>query len=558
MPMLEVLHIENIAVVKKIDIEFSAGMTVLTGETGAGKSIIVDSLNLILGARADKELIRNGEARAEVSALFSQLDGDTLQKIKDLGFESEDGSVLISRVFSASSSTARVNGAPITLAMLKKISALLFGIHGQNDNALLSEPKNHLNILDTYAGNKELRKAYTEKYERVSELRKKLQTLSDDLREQMRLSEVLKFQIKDIDSVKLKSGEEDELQVLVARLRGLEKINKSCALVNRALEGGKGMGAIYLVDRASAALDSISDSLPEAEALAARLNEVKYELEDIAASVSSMTEIDGDPSIMLDKAEARLDAILKLKRKYGSTVEEIIAFRDDAKAKLDFIENADDIRVDIENELKQAESEAKKAAAMLTESRRRAAHGLTRKVCDSLAFLDMPKVKFEASLQPLDDFSRLGCDNVEFLISANPGEPLLPMAKIASGGELARIMLSLKNEINICDGIDTVVFDEIDTGISGKTSRKVGMKLKEIGRTAQVICVTHSAQIASLADNHLFVSKKETNGRTESAVRALDNEERIGEIARILGGIEITKVQREAAEELLRDGTEYK
>lgn len=556
--MLEVLHIENIAVVKKIDIEFSAGMTVLTGETGAGKSIIVDSLNLISGARADKELIRNGEARAEVSALFSQLDGDTLQKIKDLGFESEDGSVLISRVFSASSSTARVNGAPITLAMLKKISALLFGIHGQNDNALLSEPKNHLNILDTYAGNKELRKAYTEKYERVAELRKKLQTLSDDLREQMRLSEVLKFQINDIDSVKLKSGEEDELEALVARLRGLEKINKSCALVNRALEGGKSMGAIYLVDRASAALDSISDSLPEAEALAARLNEVKYELEDIAASVSSMTEIDGDPSIMLDKAEARLDAILKLKRKYGSTVEEIIAFRDDAKAKLDFIENADDIRVDIENELKQAESEAKKAATMLTESRRRAAHGLTRKVCDSLAFLDMPKVRFEASLQPLDDFSRLGCDNVEFLISANPGEPLLPMAKIASGGELARIMLSLKNEINICDGIDTVVFDEIDTGISGKTSRKVGMKLKEIGRTAQVICVTHSAQIASLADNHLFVSKKETNGRTESAVRALDNEERIGEIARILGGIEITKVQREAAEELLRDGTEYK
>ena len=556
--MLEVLHIENIAVVKKIDIEFSAGMTVLTGETGAGKSIIVDSLNLISGARADKELIRNGETRAEVSALFSRLNSNTVQNISELGFECDDGSVLISRAFTSTSSTARVNGSPITLAMLKRLSALLFGIHGQNDNALLSEPKNHLNILDTYAGNKELLKIYAEKYEKVAELRKKLQTLSDDLREQMRLSEVLNFQIKDIDSVKLKSGEEDELQVLVARLRGLEKINKSCALVNRALEGGKGMGAIYLVDRASAALDSISDSLPEAEALAARLNEVKYELEDIASSVSSMTEIDGDPSVMLDKAEARLDAILKLKRKYGSTVEEIIAFRDDAKAKLDFIENADDIRVDIENELKQAESEARKAATMLTESRRKSAHGLTRKVCDSLAFLDMPKVKFEASLQPLDDFSRSGCDNVEFLISANPGEPLLPMAKIASGGELARIMLSLKNEINICDGIDTVVFDEIDTGISGKTSRKVGMKLKEIGRNAQVICVTHSAQIASLADNHLFVSKKETNGRTESAVRALDNEERIGEIARILGGIEITKVQREAAEELLRDGTEYK
>ncbi|MBE6533579.1 MAG: DNA repair protein RecN [Ruminococcaceae bacterium] len=556
--MLEVLHIENIAVVKKIDIEFSAGMTVLTGETGAGKSIIVDSLNLISGARAEKELIRRGETRAEVSALFSQLDSNTVQKIRELGFECEDGSVLISRAFTAASSTARVNGAPITLMLLKKLSALLFGIHGQNDNMLLSEPKNHLNILDTYAGNKGLLEVYEQKYQKVFELRKKLKALSDDLREQMRQSEVLRFQINDIESVKLKEGEEEELQSLVLRLRGLEKINKSCTLVTRALEGGKGMGAIYLVDRASVALDAISDTVSEAESLAARLSEVKYELEDIAGSVSSLCDIDGDPSIMLDKAESRLDAILKLKRKYGSTVEEILAFRDDAKTKLDFIEHADDIRMDIENELIQIESEAKKAAAALTESRRAAAHGLTRKVCESLAFLDMPKVKFEASLKPLEDFSKTGRDSVEFLISANAGEPLLPMAKIASGGELARIMLSLKNEINICDGIDTVVFDEIDTGISGKTSRKVGMKLKEIGRSAQVICVTHSAQIASLANNHLFVSKNDTNGRTESAVKALSEAERVDEIARILGGIEITKVQREAAEELLRDGAEYR
>lgn len=555
--MLEVLHIENIAVVKKIDIELSAGMTVLTGETGAGKSIIIDSLNLISGARADKELIRSGETRAEVSALFSKLDSAAVQKIEELGFECEDGTVLISRAFTAASSTARLNGAPITLSMLKKISAMLFAIHGQNDNALLFEPKNHLIILDTYANNKVLRDAYFDRYQRVAELRKKLQTLSDDLREQTRQSEVLRFQINDIESVKLKAGEEEELEALVLRLRGLEKINKSCALVTRALEGGKGMGAIYLVDRAAAALDSISDAISEADTLSARLSEVKYELEDIASSVSSLCEVDGDPTVMLDKAEARLDAILKLKRKYGSTVEEIIQFRDNAKEKLSFIENADDIRIDIENELKAAESEARAAAAALTESRRRAAHALTRKVCESLAFLDMPKVKFEASLQPLDDFSRVGCDSIEFLISANAGEPLLPMAKIASGGELARIMLSLKNVINECDGIDTVVFDEIDTGISGKTSRKVGMKLKEIGRGAQVICVTHSAQIASLAHNHLFVSKSESDGRTESAVRILNEHERIDEIARILGGIEITRTQREAAEELLRDGVEY-
>ena len=228
--MLEVLHIENIAVVKKIDIEFSAGMTVLTGETGAGKSIIIDSLNLISGARAEKELIRSGETRAEVSALFSKLDSDIIQKIKELGFECEDSSVLISRAITPTSSTARVNGAPITLSMLKKLSSLLFGIHGQNDNALLSEPKNHLNILDTYANNKDLREVYEQKYQKVFELRKKMKILFDDLREQMRQVEVLRFQINDIESVKLKAGEEEELQTLVLRLRGLEKINKSCAL----------------------------------------------------------------------------------------------------------------------------------------------------------------------------------------------------------------------------------------------------------------------------------------------------------------------------------------
>ena len=557
--MLKLLHIENIAVAKKIDVEFSAGLTVLTGETGAGKSIIVDSLNLVSGARADKELIRTGESKAEVSALFTDINAEAQQRISELGFECEDGSLLISRSLSASSSTARINGSPITLSMLKSVAALLFGIHGQSDNAILSNPKSHLTILDTYASNRSIREEYTDKYDKVVSLRKKLQGISNDLREQSRMQEILEFQINDIDSARLKAGEEEELEALVARLRGLEKINKACSLVSRALEGGKGMGAIYLADRAASALDSISDAIPEAEALSARLNEVKYELEDIASAAASLCELgDGDPAVMLDRAEARLDTILKLKRKYGSTVEEIIAFRNDAKAKLDFIASADDIKIDIENELRDAEREAKRIASELTESRRRASHGLTQRVCESLKFLDMPSVKFESSLTPLKDFSHSGCDDVEFLISANAGEPLLPMAKIASGGELARIMLSLKNEINQCDGIDTVVFDEIDTGISGKTSRKVGMKLKEIGSASQVICVTHSAQIASLAHNHLFVSKLERDGRTESAITTLDGEGRINEIARILGGIEITNAQRLAAEEMLCEGAEYK
>ncbi len=555
--MLSTLHIDNIAVVKRLDIEFLQGMTVLTGETGAGKSIIIDSLNLISGARGDKELIRNGENKAEVSAIFSDIGEETQEKINELGFECEDGTVFISRSLGLNSSTARVNGVPTTLGMLKKLSALLFGIHGQNDNALLLDSKNHITVLDTYAGNKELLKKYYVQYTEVLRLRHRLQELSNDVREQNRMSEILKFQIEDIDSVKLKKGEEEELEALALKLRGIERISKACSLVSKALEGGKGMGAIYLTDRAASALESISDAVPEAEDLAKRLNDVRYELEDIAASIASFSEVGGDdPVKTLDKIETRLNAISKLKRKYGNTVEEILDFRNEASGKLEFLENADDIKVDLENELKDVENKAKIIAKELTESRRKAAHILSRKVCETLAFLDMPKVKFETSITALDDFSSTGCDNVEFLISANVGEPLLPMAKIASGGELARIMLSLKNEINQCDGIDTVVFDEIDTGISGKTSRKVGMKLKEIGKSSQVICVTHSAQIASLANNHLFVSKAENNGRTESTVSLLTDNERINEIARILGGIEITKVQIAAAEEMIRDGAD--
>ena len=557
--MLQALHIENIAVVKKADIDFSSGMTVLTGETGAGKSIIIDSLNLLSGARADKEMIRSGETRAEVSAVFTDISEEIENKIRDLGFECEDGAIFLSRSVSHSSSTARVNGTPITLAMLKKLSTMLFGIHGQNDNALLSEPKNHLNILDIYANNAELISEYSSKYERVEHLRKKLRELSDDMQEQARMSEILKFQINDIDAVKLKIGEEQELEALASRLRSIERITKACGLAQRALEGGKGMGAIYLVDRAAGSLSSVSDAVEEADSLSERLSNIKYELEDIAETLASLVDMGGDdPIALLDKTEARLDAITKLKRKYGNSAEEILAFRDEARAKLDFLENADDFRVDIENELKSAETEARVAARALTESRRRAAFSLSKKVCETLAFLDMPKVVFEVSLVSSKDFLRSGCDEVEFLISANPGEPLMPMAKIASGGELARIMLSLKNVINECDGIDTVIFDEIDTGISGKTSRKVGVKLKEIGRGAQVICVTHSAQIASLAHNHLFVSKEECEGRTESSVRALDENERVDEIARILGGIEITKAQIAAAREMILEGAEYK
>ena len=490
--------------------------------------------------------------------MFSALNKGVTEVISDMGFDVSDGTVMLSRSFTQSSSNARLNGRPITLSVLREVAKHLFGIHGQNDNMLLLEPQNHIKILDSFARNKNLLDEYLELHRQILHLRIEIDSLNEDVMEQNRMREILKYQIDDIDSVKLKHGEEEALEVQALKLRSAEKITKSCALVDKALNGGKGMGAIYLTERASGALESISDALPEAQALAERLAAVRYELEDISGVLSSLSDIgDENPTAKLDKIEERLDSITKLKRKYGSTVEEILAFRNDAVKKLELIESADDRKIELEEKLNEVSRKARCVAKELSEKRKNAADGLSQKVCETLVFLDMPKVRFEVSIAETKDFTAFGLDEVEFLLSANVGEPLMPMSKIASGGELARIMLSLKNVINESDGIDTVIFDEIDTGISGKTSRKVGIKLKEIGRASQVICVTHSAQIASLADHHLYVSKREVEGRTESDVRALDENQRVGEIARILGGIEITEAQIAAAAEMIEEGKKY-
>ena len=557
--MISSLHIENIAVVKSLDVEFGGGMTVLSGETGAGKSIIIDSLGLLLGAKADKELIRNGESSANVSALFTEIGESVRALLSELGFESEDDTVMLSRSLTRSSSNARINGRPVTVAMLREVGSALFNIHGQNDNQQLLDPKNHVRLLDSFADNAQLFEAYSEKYRAVLSKRCDLDSFKKDMMEQNRLCEMLRFHVKDIDAAKLRRGEEEELVELVKKLQSIEKISKSLSLVSRAIKGGeKNMGATYLCDRAAGALESISDVVPEAERLAARLNEVRFELEDIAECAYELGDVgEGDPTARLDKAEARLDVISKLKRKYGSTAEEIIAYRNDCAKRLDDIENADERAEDLENELKALEAEAHAIADQLSARRRKSGELLSSSVLQTLAFLDMPRVKFEVSVKRADDLGAFGTDKVEFLISTNPGEPLYALEKIASGGELARIMLSLKNVLNRCDGVKTVIFDEIDTGISGKTSRKVGIKLKEIARDTQVFCVTHSAQIASLAHDHLLIYKSEDGGRVSTSLKLLSGEERCEEISRILGGIEITDAVRRAAEEMLAEGETY-
>ena len=557
--MIQSLHIENIAVVKSLDIELFEGMTVLSGETGAGKSIIIDSLGLLLGAKADKELIRTGETRACVSALFSSLGKQVADKLSEMGFECEDGSVMLARTLTHSGSSARINGRAVTVAMLREVGGILFNIHGQNDNQQLLDGRNHIRLLDNFAGCGELLEEYAVLYRSVLHLRCEIDSMKKDFMEQNRLREMLKFQIEDIDGARLKAGEEEALCELVAKLQGLERITKCCALVDRALRGGeKSLGAIYLADRAATALESVSGAVSEASALSERLNNIRYELEDIADSVGTLCDIgDGDPTARLDRAEARLDVITKLKRKYGSTVEEILEFRKNAAQRLDMIENAGEREEELTEKLRIAEAHAKEIADRLAVKRRESAKELSRRVCDTLSFLDMPKVRFEVSVKRGEELLAFGCDKVEFLISTNPGEPLLPMERIASGGELARIMLSLKNVLNECDGVSTVIFDEIDTGISGKTSRKVGIKLKEIASGSQVLCVTHSAQIASVAHNHLYISKSEENGRVSTSLTPLDRTGRTEEIARILGGIEITDAVRHAAEEMLAEGESY-
>ncbi len=553
--MLQSLHIENIAVVKSLDIDFSGGMTVLSGETGAGKSIIIDSLGLLLGAKADRELIRSGESRAVVSALFSDVGQAVCERLDEMGFACEDGTLMLSRIITPSSSSARVGGRAVTLAVLREISTMLFNIHGQNDNQQLLDSKNHIKLLDKYADNKALLDEYSKLYKEILALRMEIDSVREDSMERARLCEMLRFQINDIDALKLKAGEEQLLEETVKKLSDAERINKSCALANKALRGGeKVMGAVYLVERASSALVSVSDSVSGADTLAARLDNIKYELEDIAECAADLCDMgEGDPTARLDKAQSRLSAIAKLKRKYGSSVEEILEYRSTSAKRLADIENADERIEELEGKKAVLEGKARDISAKLNESRRVKAVELGRCVHDTLAFLDMPKVRFEVGINKTDDLTAYGTDSVEFMIATNVGEALSPMAKIASGGELARIMLSLKNVLNECDGVKTVIFDEVDTGISGKTSRKVGIKLKEISSLSQVLCVTHSAQIASLAHNHLKIYKTEDGGRVSTAVELLDREGRIEEISRILGGIEISDAVRAAAREMIED-----
>jgi DNA repair protein RecN (Recombination protein N) len=563
--MLLSLHIENIAVIKSIDFNFSEGFMVLTGETGAGKSIVIDSINLLLGAKAERELIRSGQTQAMVSGLFGDLSEKTVNGLKELGIEiPEDGEILLQRTVNQDGkSRAMINGRSISLSVLKNITPLLVSVHGQTDTASLQDSRNHLELLDTYADLKELKSEYQSAYFTLDKIRKEINEVNEKLAESERLKEILEYQIKDIESASLKEDEEDILVEKRGKLKNSEKITKNSEFVYKALKGSEKGSVAYLLDRSMSALNQISDVVPAFSEYSDRLRECLYQVEDIAEEVYAvLDDIDGDPTVTLNKIESRLDKISKLERKYGATIKDVLAFCAKAKAELETLQNSDGVLKSLHQKEKVAYKEALALAKRLHDERLKAAKTLEDSVKDTLEFLDMPKVVFFVSLKEMTKgeehlLNRDGGDEIEFYISANRGADPQPLAKIASGGELSRIMLALKSVISDKDGIPTVIYDEIDAGVSGKTARKIGIKMLSLSKSTQLFCVTHSAQIASLADMHFLISKGDINGETETGVRILDEEGRINELSRILGGINITTSQRAAAEDMLRERETY-
>ena len=563
--MLRSLHVENIAVIKRLDVDFSRGFTALTGETGAGKSIIIDSINLLLGSKADRELIRTGESFAMVSGLFSDLSKSSVDVLSEVGVSlDEEGNILIQRTVSVDGkSQIKINGRAATLAHLRIIAPSLMSIHGQSDTQAITDAKKQLELIDLYAHSENLLEEYGNAYAVLESIRRQIEEIRVKETERERLCEILEYQIKDIDSLVLHSGEEEELIDKKLKIKNSEKITKNASFAFKALKGSEKGSISLLLDRSAQALSQISDVIPEFSEYSDVLKEMKYRIDDIAEEVYAATsDIDDDPTESLNKIESRLDKISKIKRKYGLTIDDVLLFRDKAAEELETLKNSEDVLKKLIEEEKEAYSVALSIAEKLHKIRESSSKEIEKSVKETLEFLDMPKVVFFASIKEeykngIKELYPDGSDRIEFYISANTGAEPQPLSKIASGGELARIMLALKSVIADRDGVSTVIFDEIDAGVSGKTARKIGIKMLSLAKKTQIFCVTHSAQIASLADTHLLIKKKTTDKKTETEIQTLSEEGRIDELSRILGGINVTDAQRRAASDMLSERISY-
>ena len=555
--MLELLHIENIAIIEAADIEFAPGFNALTGETGAGKSIVIDSLSAVLGQRTSRELIRTGADKAFVSAAFS---GTVPELTETLGIQAEaDGTLLLQReIQTDGKNVCRVNGRPVTVGQLRALGAQLLNIHGQHDGQQLLDEEQHIVYLDSFGRVESLAITYAEKYKNFTDIRRKIGALQMDEAEKARRVDTLQYQIEELRRAKLTPGEEEELTARRGMLRNAEKFLDAVAGADYALNGDdSGGGALSALRQAQDALSGVRHLDDAFGQLYERLGEAYSEVYDIAATVEDKRgELDVSPG-ELDRVESRMDLLYRLKKKYGATVEDMLDYQARCEAELAQIEDAGDTLVRLEQALSKAEKEARQAAQALSDARKAAAEQLTAQILTELQQLDMGKIRFAVNFaeKPLDSD---GMDTVRFLMSANVGEELRPIHKIASGGELARIMLAMKNVLSEQDHVGTMVFDEVDTGVSGRAAQKVAEKMARISRRKQVLCVTHLPQLAAMADTHFSVEKGERGGRTYTEVRRLDREQRRRELARLTGGSHVSQTMLDGAEELLVQAEKFR
>lgn len=551
--MLQNLKIENVAIIEKADISFERGLNIMTGETGAGKSIIIDSINAVLGERTSKELVRTGSAKASVTAEFRINNSAFDSMLEELGIEPEaDGTLLIRRTIGADGkNTCRINGIPVTVSMLKTVGRELINIHGQHDSQRLLNPESHCDFIDKMADIDALLAEYREAFYSLVELRHEISGLVTDDEEKNRKIELLTYQIDEIENANLNPGEMEELKALRTLHRNSEKIidslNAAYSLINGYNEAA---GALQQIKMCFNQLDGVSQYHSVIEDSANKLRELSYQLEDVQENLSStIDELDYDPAYA-QAVEDRLDYLNRLSRKYGADEDAMLEFCEKCKKELQEIEFSDERLIQLKQEQKKIKQKVVALSEKLTQRRTSTAADFAKKVEAELKFLDMPNVQFAVEIRPIN-LTENGADEIEFLISPNLGETKKPLAKIASGGELSRVMLAIKNVLSDKDEIDTLIFDEIDAGVSGRAATKLGKKLSEVSKGRQVICVTHLAQIAAQADHHFEISKASHDGKTYTSVVPLDFEGRKHELARIIGSGEITQTQLNMAEELL-------
>ena len=549
--MLSVLHIENIAVIEQAEILFEGGFNVLTGETGAGKSIVIDAISAILGERTYRDVIRTGANRAFVSAIFTNIPQYDWFSENQVEFDPQELQVQ-REIYADGRNVCRVNGRPVSVASLKKLGGRLINIHGQHDSQQLFDEENHLTYLAAFARDEQELEAYQQAFSAMQSVQREIQKLSMDESEKLRLVETLTFQIEEIRAANLVSGEEEQLKERRKVLQNAEKLSDALRMADEALYGGDSSdGAAGLLSNAEHALSRVSTISADMQTLHQKISDLMYSVQDAADELRAMRDDLSYSEGELEEIEERLDAIHKLKRKYGASVEDVLAYLADSEQRLDEIEFASDRIETLKKREAELQKETIRQGEILREKRLSAAQAMESRICDELRQLDMPKIRFVCEFTPQQPM-QTGLDSVRFLMSANVGENLKPLSKVASGGELARIMLAMKQVLAQQDGVPTLIFDEVDAGVSGRAAQKVAYKLWTVSKGRQVLCVTHLPQIAAMADAEYTVEKRVENERTYTSVLHLDESGRKQELARLIGGSMITETTLAGAAELLR------